>query len=695
MSFNDLNGLDDLQFIPVNEFKQPLVKDWQITRKKYDLSSCNSVGVVCGVPSGNLYAIDVDEKYSLDGKLFENYKQKIHQEDDKLLQKLVVQKTKNGGYHLLFRCNEIEGNLKLANRLTTDKEKSETYKKTYEAEVSKSKTDEEAKKIAQKSADNDKVRVLIETRGKGGFIVCSPSLGYDFVFGDLQSIGEISKNEFDILLSCARQLNEVYEEIVVSKTTRIEKTEGKSPFEDYDERGDVIGLLESYGWTVVKTKGNKTLLKRAGQTDALTSGNFDHEKNWFSVFTTSTEFKPATAYRRYAVFAMLECQGDYSLASKKLLELGYGEAKKTKKVETTSTRKVYSRIVEDDDDFSFLATPKDYDEYLQQVIDGTLPQGLTTGIPSLDEYFLFKKGNMVNINGIDNVGKSVWIWWLLMISAMYHGWKGIIFSSENTLGGFMRKMIQFYWGKPIHGEFRMSSEQYKIAKDFVEEHFIMIKAQEDLYNYKDILTMVKKAKRKYPQLDFALIDPYNSLKIDLSGFSKLNTHEFHYEALSETKSFGQKNTFGWFINHHAITSSARAKDSDKKYPLPPQKADTEGGQKVANKSDEFLTIHRLTQHPTDWNITDIYVRKVKDTDTGGRVSPIDSPIRFKMYKYGCAFIEHLDNSARSPIDPILEWHYKNGTILRPNQIEEKMRVAFNNTDEEGYINASGLEDAPF
>ena len=158
MSYNDLNGLDDLQFIPVNEFKQPLVKDWQITRKKYDLSSCNSVGVVCGVPSGNLYAIDVDEKYSLDGKLFENYKQKIHQEDDKLLQKLVVQKTKNGGYHLLFRCNEIEGNLKLANRLTTDKEKTETYKKTYEAEVSKSKTDEEAKKITQKS--NKRLRFL-------------------------------------------------------------------------------------------------------------------------------------------------------------------------------------------------------------------------------------------------------------------------------------------------------------------------------------------------------------------------------------------------------------------------------------------------------------------------------------------------------------------------------------------------------
>ena len=667
MSFNDLNGIEGLQFIPANEFKQPLVKDWQVNIKKYDLGNCHSVGLVCGTPSGNLIAIDIDEKYSLDGRLFEIYKSKIHEANNSLLQKLVVQKTKNGGYHLLFRCAEVEGNMKLANRLTTTEEKEQTYKNTYDNQVLKSDDDLKAKITAQKSSENDKVRVLIETRGAGGFVVCSPSQGYEFIYGDLYSIVEISKDEKDCLFSCAREMNEVYEEIVISKTTKLEKTEGKSPFEDYDERGDVLGLLQTHGWGIVKEHGRKTLLVRAGHTTAKTSGNFDHEKNWFSVFTTSTIFKTATAYRRYAVFAMLECNGDYSLASKKLLELGYGVAKQTKKVETTSTRKVYSRINEEDDDYSFLATPKDYDGYLKQVIDGTLQQGLSTGIPSLDEFFLFKEGNMVNINGIDNVGKSVWIWWLLLLSAMYHGWRGIIFSSENTLGSFMRKMIQFYWGKPLYGNYAMTPKEYDIAKAFIEKHFVLIKSQEDLYNYKDIITMVKKVTKRDPNFKYCLVDPYNSLKIDLSGFSKLNTHEFHYEALSEMKSFGQKNTFGWFINHHAITSAARAKDADKKFPIAPQKADTEGGQKTANKTDEFLTVHRITQHPTEWHITDIYVRKVKDTDTGGRVSPIDSPIRFEMVKGGTAFKEYLGNSARDAIDPIMEWHYKNGTLVRASE----------------------------
>ena len=231
------------------------------------------------------------------------------------------------------------------------------------------------------------------------------------------------------------------------------------------------------------------------------------------------------------------------------------------------------------------------------------------------------------VNGHDNTGKSVFIWWLLLIAAMYHGWKGIIYSSENTLDSFMAKMVQFYWGKPLHGKNAMNEQEYKTAKEFIEKYFILIKAEEELYNYKDIINMVKKARKKHPDLTYGMIDPYNSLKIDLTGFSKLSTHEYHYEALSELKAYGQKNQFGWFINHHAVTAALRLKDADKKYPVAPQKADTEGGGKVANKADDFLTIHRITQHPTDWMVTEVHVRKMKETDTGGRVTNFDNPVK--------------------------------------------------------------------
>ncbi len=655
MNYNDLNEIEGLQFIPVNAQKQPLVKDWQHTQKKHDLGNCDAVGLVCGVPSGGIEVIDIDEKYSLDGKLFDKYKRLINDMDGELLRKLVVQKTKNNGYHFIYRCTKIAGNTKLANRKTTDIERDDTYNKTYEAEVLRGKDDSSARKIADKAKQNDKVRVLIETRGLGGQVVCYPSPGYSFVYGDFYSIHEITEDQRDLLFGIARQFNESVEEFVAPKA-QIKKTKGLSSFEDYNDRGDVVSLLQSHGWTVVSRRGSRTIFLRPGQTSSQTSGNYDESTKWFSVFTTSTEFDPEKAYLPYAVFAFLECNGDFSKASEKLYDLGYGDRVEPKK-ETQSTRVITSRVNVEDEDYSFLAKPSDYDDYLKSVRDGTLQMGLSTGSPSLDKYFLFKEGNLVMTNGIDNTGKSVFTWYLCLLAAMYHGWKGIIFSSENTLGAFMRKMIQFYWGKPLSGQFAMSDTEFQIAKKFVEEHFTLIKAQEDLYNYKDIINMVKKT-QKAKRHNYGMIDPYNSLKIDLSGFSKLNTHEYHYEALSEIKAYGQQNNFGWFVNHHAVTQAARTKEAGTKFQQAPNKADTEGGQKVANKADDFLTIHRVTQHPTDWMVTELHVRKIKDTETGGRPTPMDFPVKFEMYRGGCAFIERLEEGGH-PVDPVNSWHMKN------------------------------------
>lgn len=656
MNCQELNDIDGLKFMPVTEAKRPIIVGWQKSENVHDLSNCSGVGLVCGKLSGGLEVIDVDAKYDLTGKLFNEYKRKIHTADPTLLEKLAVQKTKGNGFHLIYRCKKIAGNLKLANRETTEEEKEITYQETYAAALldPKNKSDDTAKIKAEKAKMNDKVRVLLETRGEGGYIMCCPSIGYEFINRDFYGITEITPEQRDILHSIAREFNQVVEEYKAPKNTpSYTKIKGISSFEDYNQRADVVALLEGHGWKAVKRNGNKTHMIRPGQTTSQTSGNYDHAKKWFSVFSTSTEFEPTHAYQPYAVFAVLECNKDFSEASKKLYDMGYGE-RTEEKAKQQSTRVIQSRVNVEDDDLSFLAKPEDYLPYLKQVRDGTLPQGLTTGMPSLDEHFLFKEGNLVMTNGHDNAGKSVVVWWLALVSAMYHGWNWIIFSSENTLGAILRKLIQFYWGKSLAGKFQMTEKEEETAREFIEKHFSFIKSEEDMFNYKDIINMVKKAS-KFKKYHCAMIDPYNSLKIDLSGFSKLSTHEYHYEALSDIKLFGKKYNIGFYINHHAVTASLRAKDGEKKYPVAPQKADTEGGGKVGNKADDFITIHRITQHPTEWMVTELHIRKIKDTDTGGRPTPLDIPVKIEMYKGGTAFKERREGMGVE-IDPIEEWH---------------------------------------
>ena len=133
MNCQELNDIEGLKFMPVTEAKRPIVKGWQASTDKHDLSNCMGVGLVCGSLSGGLEVVDVDSKYDLTGKLFDEYKRKIHASDKTLLEKLLVQKTKGGGFHLIYRCSTIAGNLKLANRYTTDEEKNKTYQETYAA----------------------------------------------------------------------------------------------------------------------------------------------------------------------------------------------------------------------------------------------------------------------------------------------------------------------------------------------------------------------------------------------------------------------------------------------------------------------------------------------------------------------------------------------------------------------------------
>jgi hypothetical protein len=664
MDFSGLNEIRGLKFMPVRANKMPIIKNWQQSTDVHNLSNCEAIGLVCGHLSGNIEVIDVDQKYSLDGRLFETYKNLVHSTDPTILSLLVVEKTKGGGFHLIYRCSKIAGNLKLANRHTTEEERKETYEKTYKSELLKSTPEDKSVKIATKASEGDTVRVLLETRGEGGYIMCAPSEGYDFIYGDFCSISEITPEQREVLFSCAMQLNEVFEERSHTRIKHPTTNTGLSPFDDYNQRGDVIALLQEHGWKVVKSKGSKTHMLRPGQSTAQTSGNFDHDKNWFSVFTTSTDFEPMHAYLPYAVFATLECNKDFSLASKKLFELGYGERKEQKKeVEKQSTRQIPSRIEIASGDKNYFASPSDYDGYLQQVMDGTLQMGKTTGIPSLDNHFLFKHGNLVMINGIDNVGKTEGAWFLLLLSAMYHSWKIIVFSSENTIGAFVRRTMQLFLGMSLKD---MTPEEFKFAKTFVEEHFKIIKAQEDLFNYKDILNLIKIA-RSEGHYDAALIDPYNSLKVDLSGFSKLNTHEYHYEALSEIKAYGQQTDFGFFITAHAVTAAIRMRDADRKYAIAPRKEDTEHGAKFPNKADDFITWHRITNHPTDWMISELHVRKIKDTETGGRVTPIDSPVKLQRYGAGYKYAEWLEGGQMG-IDPVEEWHIEKRGFVSSKKI---------------------------
>jgi len=323
-----------LNIIAVNEQKQAIFpwkiyQTQQITQHEIDNQiadyRCKGIAVICGAVSGNLEVIDIDTKYQT-YDLWDALKSKITSE---LYDKLQIVKTRNNGYHLYYRCEYIEKNSKLAQRHPTpDELKSHPQNKTY---------------------------TIIETRGEGGYVVAPPSLGYEMLQDGINVITLDERNE---LMDICRSFNEVFDEVILQAHERPSVKEyGLSPFEDYNNRGDIVGLLANHGWKVVGENTERIYFLRPGSS-AKHSGSFNKSMGLFSVFSVNTPFQVEKGYRKYAVYCILECNSDFKLAAKKLLDQGFGEKK------TTFVDKVESELYKlkkdgaSDDDLSSILVKK-------------------------------------------------------------------------------------------------------------------------------------------------------------------------------------------------------------------------------------------------------------------------------------------------------------------------------------------------
>ena len=174
----------------------------------------------------------------------------------------------------------------------------------------------------------------------------------------------------------------------------------------------------------------------------------------------------------------------------------------------------------------------------------------------------------------------------------------------------------------------------------MNENFTII-SNKNTYSYTDLMIFAEKLIRQ-GNYDGYFIDPYNSLKIQMSSGTPLSTHDYHYEAASEFLTFTQSHNMALWLSTHAITEAQRRKGMDG-LPQAPFAEDTEGGGKFVNKSDNFLTFHRKIQHPeSDMRRTvELHVRKVRETESGGEPTSLDFPVLFEMNRLNTGFLNKL------------------------------------------------------
>lgn len=252
-----------------------------------------SVAIPTGKPSG-IYVLDVDSKNDHTGTIIARMKVKSKAEwIDGLFKKMPRVVTFNKGLHFYFRSQE----------------------------------DLPTENLAEAQRIDGKGGVIIETRAKGAAILVPPSKGYGFESGGFDSIPILTQKEIETLLSFCRSFNEVTKKPKhVTPVARIREEVATlpqlSPGDDYNARGDVEAILKKHGWT---THGDKRWT-RPGKGDGCSATlNAPECPGMLYVFSSSAPpFNSNESYKPFAVYALLEHEGDFSAATKALRAGGYG-----------------------------------------------------------------------------------------------------------------------------------------------------------------------------------------------------------------------------------------------------------------------------------------------------------------------------------------------------------------------------------
>jgi len=295
-------------------------------------------------------------------------------------------------------------------------------------------------------------------------------------------------------------------------------------------------------------------------------------------------------------------------------------------------------------------------KHLRSIRDGSFKLGL--GIDcDLDLHLRYKKTDFNVIAGHANVGKTLGVLYYFICLSIKHGIKHAIFSSENEIGGLKDDLISLYTGTLVKDLTEIEFEQ---AHYFVCAHFkfydsanFFIK-QKRLMNFKDIIEVANEL-----DINNLVIDPYNSLgKVDTI---KGNTHEYDYQVMSELRMWCKNEKKSLYLLAHGNTDALRKvfiKGHDfEGYPMPLVSADIEGGGKFVNRCDNFIVIHRMTQHKELWMQSEWHITKVKNTKTGGKPTYKTNPVIFHAQKNLLSFLVYLrpdiyDDTPENAIDPL-------------------------------------------
>lgn len=304
----------------------------------------DGIGAITGAPSGDLELFEFEGRAA--GLVTPFSTALISEGGETLWAKIFkngyVELSPSGGIHILYR---VDGgtlpSVALASRPATEAELADNPK--------------------------DKARVLIETRGEGGFVVLAPSAGrthetgkaWQCIVGTPDTIPTISATERDLIHQVARTFDQTPARTAKTPPTtptpsnapgagldieggHTSQEREDQPGTDYARRTEWTAILEPEGWTFSHGPDHdgRTYWTRPGK-DARegASASVWPDGNLY-VFSSSTELPTNEPLSKFFLYTHYHHDGDWKAGTKALRAQGYGTPLPPRQQTRTSTRTV-------------------------------------------------------------------------------------------------------------------------------------------------------------------------------------------------------------------------------------------------------------------------------------------------------------------------------------------------------------------
>ncbi len=259
----------------------------KITGEIIEIKPSVGIGIVTGF--NNIEVIDIDLKVLPTLKdqqdFWNEYTMYLRESIDDFDTKFVIYKTVNNGFHIIYKCAKVLGNIKIA-KLQGIKE------------------------------------AIIESRGIGGYVWIYDNQvsknGYD-------KVQEISEKDRDLLWEISRSFNYVEQQPEQPKEVIKEyrKTDTDvTPWEDFNNQNRIWDLI-SNEFTIVKKLSDKLIIRRHGATSASSGSIFTKDNKMF-LFSTGTIYPHEKPLSPFDVYAIKNYSGDFKKAASDLYLKNYG-----------------------------------------------------------------------------------------------------------------------------------------------------------------------------------------------------------------------------------------------------------------------------------------------------------------------------------------------------------------------------------